>query len=190
MANQDIIPFASPHGGHSSIRPIKIAGSTSYVTAETSWQKGEVGILTSGAIGAANAVIANGATNHNPAIHLVSVSSSQGELTIPNVASATATIAVLSPWIPVLGEQEFLTRNLFNNSNTAVVPLITHVGDICGWWRDNSITTGGGSGPNGRFGLDTNGTGLIITRVLNANYEDIGDHGGTGTYVVFKANGE
>lgn len=187
MANQDIIPFASPHGGHSTIRPYKIAASTSFATAETSWLKGEVTVVTAGAVGAANAVIANGATNHNPAIHMIAVASSQGEMSLGLFASAAATINALAGFNPVLGEQEYMTRNLYNNSNVRVVPLLTHVGDICGWWRDNTTSA---TAPNGTFGLDTNGTGLIITRVLNANYEDIGDHGGTGTFVVFKCNGE
>jgi hypothetical protein len=189
MANLDIIPFASPHGGHSVIRAIAIANSTTYATADTSWQKGEVCQLVSGKIGAANAVFPATVTTagvHNPAAHFVSVSSSQGELTIPNVASGAASISVLALFHPVLGEQEFLTRNLFNNSDTRVVPLITHVGDICGWWRMSNAT----AGVNGTFGLDTNGTGLIITRVLDANMTDITISGAAGVFVVFKCNGE
>lgn len=186
MAEQSIVPFASPHGGTSRSAPFKVAASTSYNTAETCWKKGEVCIVTSGAVGAANAVIADGATNHNPAIHYLACSNSEGELLMRNVASIATTINVLANFTPIMGEQEFMTRNYFTASDTLVVPTVTAVGEICGWWRDNTTTFG----TNGRFGLDTGGTGLIVTRVLDANLADIGQTAATGVWVVFKANGE
>lgn len=188
MANQDIIPFASPHGGHSTVTPIKVAASTTFATAETSWLKGEVCAVASGAIGAANAVIADGATAHVPATHFIAVNSSQGEMSLYNLASGAATIPVLGSFIPVLGEQEFMTRNVYTNSDTRIAPTLAmaHV-EVCGWWRDNTTST---AAPNGSFGIDTNGTGLIITRVLDANFVDVGQSGATGVWAVFKCNGE
>lgn len=188
MANQDIIPFASPHGGLSGQTPIGIANSTTFVTAETSWLKGEVCAVASGKIGAANAVIADGATNHAPATHFIATESSQGALSLPGVLSGAAAIAWLAPFVPVLGEQEFMTRNVYTNSDTRVAPTaaMAHV-EVCGWWRDNTTST---AAPNGSMGIDTNGTGLIITRVLDANMVDVALSGGTGVWAVFKANGE
>lgn len=188
MAKQSIIAFSSPHGGVSRVEPYKIAGSTSYSTAETSWVEGEVVILQLGAgvIGAAQAVIDDGPENHNPIIHFIAATSSEGEMSMRNIASAAATINALGRFIPVRGEQEFMTRNVHNNADAITVPTIADVGNTCGWWRDNTTSFG----INGRFGIDTNGTGLIITRVLDANYDDIGQTGNAGVFAVFKASGE
>ena len=190
MANQDIISFASPHGGNSVVRPIKIAVSTTFSTAETSWQKGEVCLLAAGGIGAAQAVIADSAGTsiaHNALIHFVPVNSSQGELSLYNIASGAAAIPVLGSFIPVLGEQEFMTRNVFNASDTIIPPTQAMIfNDAFGWYRDNSVTFG----PNGRFGIGQDGTGLVVTRVLDANLVDIGLSGAAGVWAVFKAAGE
>lgn len=190
MANQDIIPFASPHGGHSVMTPIGIAASTTFNTAETSWLKGEVCLVASGKIGAAQAVIRDGAADgpHVPATMFIAVESSQGAMSLPGIASGAATINWVAPFIPVLGEQEFMTRNVYTNSDTRVAPTaaMAHV-EVCGWWRDNTPST---AAPNGSMGIDTNGTGLIITRVLDANMVDVALSGGTGVWAVFKANGE
>ena len=76
----------------------------------------------------------------------------------------------------------------YGSGDTAVVPAVAHQNDIAGFWRDNTATAQAGNGENGIFGVDINGTGLVITDVLNELGQSLGRFGGTGTSVVFRVD--
>ena len=82
--------------------------------------------------------------------------------------------------------QEFITRNVFSNSDTALDPTEAngvYQGVTCDFWVSDATATMVGH----IHGIDINGDGMIVTRVLDAQGRDSHEPGvGTLTYVVFK----
>ena len=185
MASRDIMPFISPTDGPRVIS-YRIGASTTTATGGTSWREGEVVVVD--AAGDIDAK-ADGATATTDA-QLVSTAHTDGLIRNDGATSGSATPTTMCPCWVVDERTEFITKNLFNNSDVLVTPLLAHIGDAAGWWRDNTaITTLPNSpadGANGKFGIDLNTTGLIITRVLDSNFVDVGKSAGTGVYVCFR----
>ena len=90
--------------------------------------------------------------------------------------------SVLDPVYAVSADTEYMTRFLFNNSDTLVTPSSAHINDVCGMHNATAGTAAD------RHGVDINGTGLIIVRVLDAKGVDVVLSGATGVWVVFRRN--
>jgi hypothetical protein len=124
--------------------------------------------------------VAAGTENINPILHYIAATDSQADLqritdpryVDPPNSSRLDTFYTLSD-----RDDEFITKNVYTSSDTLIDLGTVTIGDTVGGW----ITAAG------VHGLDTAATGLRITRVLNAQKNDIAIFGGTATWVTFRA---
>lgn len=165
MSLRDIRPFRSSNGGWEKVEGVRVgAGTTS-----TSWEEGEV-LVIDAAAGDAN-VAPDGAT----AASNLTIIATAGSSGLQSVYGATDTTWTTTPPADhqVTGyilsdEAEFITDNVFNNSDTNIGPAGTGAltgalpGATAGFWHD--LTAG-----TGDQGIDVNGSTLIITGWLDAN---------------------
>lgn len=197
MAVYDIMPY---HGSPRTARVEhkQMGGSSTTGTAGTSFRVGEWGTFDTAA-GDIN-VTADGATNWSN-IHFIFAGNSDALIAKHKLTSGAATHNVTVPCWVIEDGVTYITRNLYNNSDTPVTPTVTMIGDTCGAWRDNTAVTSAAythrpagqtglrdstDGVNGVFGIDQNGTGLIIVDVLDSNQESITRSAGTGVFVIFR----
>ena len=191
MGARDIMPYISSLGGHHRVISLPVGDDTSVNTADTSWREGELVVLATGSDGID--VEGDGATTPDAdGLSYIAAASSEG-LFRTLVGDNTTTGAIdqrMCPCYQVDLDTEFVTRNVFNNSDTNIGPNGTNtgyeVGTSCGFWRDNTNPGTVSGDVNGDFGIDINTNGLVITRILDAQGDDIGVSGGTADKVVFK----
>jgi len=184
MAARDIMPFSSPHGGTTRITPIRLGGgTTNSTTAETGWREGEIGLI-DGAAGDVN-LIPDGVETIDKTLHCIFLTASSGDIQLANLTSGATTHNHITSVCRFESGQEFITRNAVTSSDVLIAVSTLFVGDIVGGWRDNTAGAAG-TAENGVFSIDSAGTGLVITRILDANFKDVGSPGaGAGIWVVF-----
>ena len=185
MAARDIMPFVSEHGGTSRIVSYRMGALTTNDTEDTSWLEGEV-LVVNAAVGDIDAEI-DGAADPAGGLHAIAAGSSQGLISVNNGTSGATTHAITVPCYDIYDGGEFVTRNVYNNSDTNIGPngsgAMTGVlvGVTADFWVDDSATAH-------EHGLDINGDFFVITRILDANNKDTYLSGGTADKVVFKRN--
>lgn len=186
MAARDIMPFISERGGHNRVIAIRMGGGTTTATEDTSWLEGEV-VEIDAAAGDLNAsgTGAGGAEDPAGGLHYIAAASSESLINKFQATSGAATHNIMVPVYDLYDGGEFVTRNVYNNSDTNIGPAgdgtMTGVlvGVTCDLWVDDSAAAHD-------HGLDINGDYFIITRILDANGEDTAVSGGTADKVVFK----
>lgn len=186
--NGDIRPVLSSHGGHLQVEVFPRNASATYGYGE--W------VALSAAGTATLNEIAEAATsvNFTNGTHFIAASpfvkviggAAGTQVRIDRVGDARyvdgPNTGVLDPVYVLDEDTEFMTRFLFNNSDTLVTPTSAHINDECGM---HNATAGVAAD---RHGVDINGTGLRIVRVLNTQGIDITIGGGTGQWVIFRKN--
>jgi hypothetical protein len=192
MGARDIMPFVSHAGAHHRIVSLPVGDDTSANTADTSWREGELVVL----LTASNGIDVEGDGSTTPdADGLTYVAAGSSEGILRTVTGGTTTGDAdqrMCPCYQIDLDTEFVTRNAFNNSDTNIGPAgsgaMTNVvvGASCGFWRDNTNPGPVSGDVNGDFGIDINTNGLVITRILDDQGDDIGVSGRTADKIVFK----
>ncbi len=188
MATNDILPVVDANGGSARVDSTPIGANTSADTANTSWRIGEVLVVTaaSGDID----VIADGAEDPALGLHRIAAGSSEGllhKIAGPSPATGDADGQISSNYTLAVG-QEFVTRNVFDNSDTNIGPAgdgtmtSATIGATADLWRDNTAVS---DGPNGTFGIDINGDYFTITRILDVKGDDTSVSGAMADKVYF-----
>ena len=171
MATDDIQPLNSSQGGHVRMSAFEREASATHLSGE--W----VDVNASGVVNA----LADGAAAYDGTVHYIAAD--DGTITIDRAGDARyvdgPNTAKLDAVYVITKDTEFRTAGLYNNSDTLVTPLVTHIGDTCGTY----VTAAGVSG------VDLNTGGLKIVRVLDAQNTDISLSGNAGTQVVFTLDG-
>ena len=190
MAKRDINVHAAAEGGSEMVLHFPVGASSTFNTADTSWREGEV-LLQNVAAGDID-VIADGveAVTTN---HYIAAESSQAVLEFRGIASGTAAPRALVAVYPLTGPQapQFITRFVVTGSDTQLTSAQKDailVGDTVGLWRDNTATGIANDGENGRFSVDTGGTGLKLLRKLDAQGRDTAESGQTCVFFVVGQN--
>lgn len=182
MASRDIMPFSSPHGGGLERNvAYQIENNGTAVTA--TFRVGEV-VLMDVTDGDVDEIPAGATVALDKDIHFLALEDSQanirriGDARYGNTPSPAypAVVAVFTP------ECEYVTRNVYNNSDTNIGPAGTgamtgvNVGDACGL-RNTAA---------GVHGIDINSTGARITRILDSLGRDTYISGASAAVVVFR----
>lgn len=192
MGQRDIMPLTSVLGGHTRTVGLPVGANTTKSTANTSWLEGEPVTITaaSGDIDCS----ADGALDPTSGLIYIAAGSSEGMITkFAGLAGTTGDAdGQLCPCYVIDGETEFVTRNVFNNSDTNIGPAgsgaMTNVtiGATCDLWRDNTSPGTVSGDVNGDMGFDINGDGMVITKILDANGRPTSVTSDTAHWVVAK----
>jgi hypothetical protein len=169
MATRDIMPYMSPRGGHDFIVTASTEDATTRIVTNTSFREGEPLFMTVAA--GTMAVIDDGASAVTTNFYVAAVSSA-GLLNLNEIADATTPCNIPISMYPLTGPNagHFVCQYIVTNSDTqltAAERLAIMVGDTVGLWRDNTATGVANNGENGRMSIDTNTTGMSITRKLD-----------------------
>lgn len=190
MARFDIMPVTDPLGGHARVATARLGALSTVNTADTSFREGEV-LLVDTAVGDVN-VIADGIENITTD-HYIAAVSSEGIITFHGFTSGAATHDAVVQMYPLTGADApyFITQYAVTSTDTQLTTAQKDailVGDTVGLWRDNTATGDTNNGENGRFSVNTAGTGLKLVRKLDADFRDA-DISGAGTvYFVVTSN--
>jgi hypothetical protein len=180
--NGDIRPFTSPLGGHHKTE-VYAADGTSPDYGYGEWVAIEApGVINGISAAAAGANFVAG-TNYIAAGPFVN-STTDAQLRLDRVGDARyvdgPNTSVLDTVYVVDEDTEFATRFIFNGDDNLVVPTTTEIGLEVG--MHNAI-----AGDNiDRHGIDLGDTGLVVTRVLDADGTDIALSGNAGVWAIFK----
>lgn len=188
MGLQDIMPFASPHGGHDKIYMIQMGALTTSATTSTSWRQGEMMLQ---AVGTGDIDVIPDGIEDVTTNHFIAATSSEHELQLANLTSGAATHAWLVPMYPLTGPDagQFISQYAVTGSDTLLTTTQKEailVGDTVGLWRDNVAVT---LGENGRFSVNTGGAGLKLIRKLDVNKNDTAMTGNEAVWFVVESDG-
>ena len=193
MPVDDIMPFASEHGGHDLLRYFRMGALTTATSGEdTSWERG-YWMLDVVADADMNPIV-DGADDPaaEPFIY-VAAASSAGLIQTRGGTSGAATHAIRVPCYDIYSGMEFRTRNVFAAASDTNVGPIAGAGDgtmtnvvvgaTADVWVDDTTATMVGH----VHGLDLAGNFFEITRILDTSGEDTFISSGTADWVVFRA---
>jgi len=121
----------------------------------------------------------DGAVDPALATVYISAAGSAGLIQAEGGTSGAAAHDITVPVYDPRDGSEYVTANVYNNSDVELTVGDLTVGTTCGFWVDD-----GAAAHN--HGLDTNGTGVEITRILDALGRDAAISGATATRVVFR----
>lgn len=190
MATHDIMPHTSPLGQVNRVVTARMGALTTNRTADTSWRTGEVLIINT-AVGDVD-VIADGIEDILTT-HYIAAAGSEDLIQANNGTSGAATHNITVPMYPLTGPNAgyFITRFAVTSSDTLLTQAQMDailVGDTVGLWRDNVATGVAGSGENGRFSVNTAGTGLKLVQKLDTLGRDSDQTGSGTTFFVVTTN--
>lgn len=186
MANQDVMPFTSAHGGHNRMEAWEMENAGGAITA--TFLVGE--FCVQGAPGTAGMVDEVAVNQHvitDATVHTFFVAAEDSQANIARLGDARYVDppAVTKPasMYPLSDKEvEFETRNVFDNNDTNIGPAGSNamtgvaVGGTC------CIRNAAGS-----HGIDIDDVGLVITRILDAQGEDTYLTGAAADKVIFKS---
>ena len=190
MPLNDIRPFASEHGGHDRVQNFRMGALTTDTGEDTGWLRGYIMIVDAGVgdINAGNDAAIDPATGLSG---YIATSDSAGLIAANKATSGAATFLIPVPVYSMYGGAEFVTRNVYNNSDTNLGPSTgtgdgtmtgVFVGVSCDLHVDDSTATMIGHD----HGIDINGNYFTITRILDANGQDSWRTGATADQIVFR----
>ncbi len=169
MATHDIMPWSSPRGGHDRVLTFRMGALSTDITTNTSFRAGEPMLQ---AVGTGDIdVIADGALNPGTN-HYVAAASSQQLISLNGGTSGAATHNIEVPVWAFFGPDAgyFVTQYVVTGSDVQLTTAqkdAIFVGDTVGLNRDNTATGVANNGENGRFSVDTGGTGLKLINKLD-----------------------
>ena len=184
MARHDIMPYLSEHGGHRRTVSFQVGGGTTDTGEDTSWRAGNV-VRVDAAVGDVNPHV-DGAADPADGTYYIAAADSQGLISLNGGTSGGATHLFEVPCYDLADGQEFVTANVYNNSDTELdLDTGFQVGDTADLWVDDATATLDGH----NHGIDINGDFFTITRKLDALGRNSDISGDTTTRITFRRVG-
>lgn len=199
MARFDIRPYRSAHGSHTRTLTFQMGAGSTATGEDTAWLEGyimevdpavgDINPATNGNVDPKDFATGGTGGGAHGGVY-IAAGSSQGlmsrQVGPSNVSGITAgqISDILVPVWEFLPDVEFITANVFSNSDT-LVDLDTgfQIGDGCDLWVDDSTATMAGH----NHGLDINTTNtFVITGKLDSLGQSSLVSGNTTTHVLFR----
>lgn len=172
MADMDIMPYDQPGGGHNRVVTYPMDGTGVF-------ERGEAVLLAATGLVDEAATEPNYAAGHTELVGIAAesaqgIADSRGDGTLASAANQPVGI------YPIEHGCRFVTRNLFNGSDTIVTTLaLANIGDQCALRRSAA----------GLWGIDIGGTAAVENFVIEGLLDDNGQDavllGTTATAAIF-----
>jgi hypothetical protein len=189
MAAGDIMPVVSEHGGHN--RTVSFPGNTgaAFVIGELV-QVNNAGVMDEVAAGPTIINVTNdsgvngaGATFDN--VETAMVAATDASANIARIGDGRyvdpANVGILHSAYLFDDQTEFVTRNVFSGSDTNIGPAGDNTQTLVIGEQVGLRTTAGGV-----HGLEAVGTGLIVTRIVDAQGRDVSLSGAADDKIYFR----
>jgi len=189
MAARDIMPFVSQQGGHTRMLAFQMGAGTTATGEDSAWREGNI-LLVDAAVGDINPHI-DGTLDPSTGLVYIAAGSSEGLISnavgprnVTNPTAAQISDIMVPVWAFDVGV-EFVTSNVYTASDTELdLDSGFLIGSTADLWVDDAVTTVDGH----NHGLNTAGTGFIITRKLDSQGRDSLVSGAATTRVCFMRN--
>jgi len=175
MSARDILPFRSSYGGHNVMSRYPVNTTAAFL-------EGEPVLVEAAGTLIEAATLPSPVTNPPNLIGIAAAGAANTALARSGSSATPFPTTMLAPVYMLSHDAEFVTRNVFNNSDALVAPTLANVGDRCALRR---VT-----GPPDIWGVDFGAAATTlwfqITDVLDSLKRSIRLSGAAGVFAVFR----